>query len=45
MASMTMRRILTLVALGAYIYSVDRASTGLHIIELTGRAREIVGLQ
>jgi hypothetical protein len=27
-----------------YIYAVDRASTGLHIIELTGKAREIVGL-
>ena len=28
-----------------YIYAVDRSSTGLHIIELTGEAREIVGLQ
>ncbi len=27
-----------------YIYAVDRANTGLHIIELTGAAREIVGL-
>jgi hypothetical protein len=27
-----------------YIYAVDRASTGLHILELTGKAREIVGL-
>ena len=27
-----------------YIYAVDRASTGLHIVELTGQAREIVGL-
>jgi hypothetical protein len=27
-----------------YIYAVDRASTGLHILELTGNAREIVGL-
>jgi hypothetical protein len=27
-----------------YIYAVDRASTGLHIVELTGKAREIVGL-
>ena len=27
-----------------YIYALDRASTGLHILELTGRAREIAGL-
>jgi hypothetical protein len=27
-----------------YIYAVDRASTGLHIVELTGAARAIVGL-
>jgi hypothetical protein len=27
-----------------YIYAVDRASTGLHILELTGAAREIAGL-
>jgi hypothetical protein len=27
-----------------YIYAVDRASTGLHILELTGSAREIAGL-
>jgi hypothetical protein len=27
-----------------YIYAVDRASTGLHILELTGKARQIVGL-
>jgi len=27
-----------------YIYAVDRAGTGLHIVELTGLAREIVGL-
>jgi hypothetical protein len=27
-----------------YIYSLDRASTGLHIVELTGPAREIAGL-
>jgi hypothetical protein len=27
-----------------YIYAVDRAHTGLHIVELTGAAREIVGL-
>ena len=27
-----------------YIYAVDRSSTGLHIVELTGEAREIVGL-
>ena len=27
-----------------YVYAVDRANTGLHIIELTGAAREIVGL-
>ena len=26
------------------IYAVDRSSTGLHIVELTGEAREIVGL-
>ncbi len=28
-----------------YIYAVDRANTGLHIVELTGAAREIVGLE
>ncbi|MET3905833.1 hypothetical protein ABID59_000154 [Bradyrhizobium sp. S3.3.6] len=27
-----------------YIYAVDRANTGLHILELTGEARAIVGL-
>jgi hypothetical protein len=27
-----------------YIYALDRASTGLHIVELTGAAREIAGL-
>jgi len=27
-----------------YIYALDRAGTGLHIVELTGEAREIVGL-
>ena len=27
-----------------FIYAVDRASTGLHILELTGEARRIVGL-
>jgi len=27
-----------------YIYAVDRAHNGLHIVELTGAAREIVGL-
>jgi len=27
-----------------YIYAVDRASTGLHILELTGAARAIAGL-
>ena len=27
-----------------YIYAVDRASTGLHVLELTGAAREIAGL-
>jgi len=27
-----------------YIYAVDRSNTGLHIVELTGDAREIVGL-
>ncbi|MBI4520932.1 MAG: hypothetical protein HY701_08840 [Gemmatimonadetes bacterium] len=27
-----------------YIYALDRASTGLHIVELTGAARAIVGL-
>jgi len=27
-----------------YIYALDRASTGLHILELTGKAREIAGL-
>jgi hypothetical protein len=28
-----------------YIYIVDRANTGLHILELTGEARAIAGLQ
>ena len=28
-----------------YIYAVDRANTGLHIVELAGAAREIVGLE
>lgn len=28
-----------------YIYAVDRASTGLHIVELTGTARRIAGLR
>ena len=28
-----------------YIYVVDRANTGLHILELTGAAREIAGLK
>jgi hypothetical protein len=28
-----------------YIYIVDRASTGMHILELTGEARAIAGLQ
>jgi len=27
-----------------YVYIVDRANTGLHILELTGEAREIAGL-
>jgi hypothetical protein len=27
-----------------YIYSVDRANTGLHILELTGEARTVAGL-
>jgi hypothetical protein len=27
-----------------YIYAVDRSSTGLHIVKLTGEAREIVGI-
>ena len=27
-----------------YIYAVDRSHTGLHIVELTGAARELVGL-
>ena len=27
-----------------YIYALDRASTGLHIVELTGGAREVAGL-
>jgi hypothetical protein len=26
-----------------YVYAVDRASTGLHILELTGEARAIAG--
>jgi hypothetical protein len=28
-----------------YIYVVDRANTGMHILELTGKARAIAGLQ
>jgi len=28
-----------------YIYGVDRSNTGLHIVELTGPAREIAGLE
>jgi hypothetical protein len=28
-----------------YIYVVDRANTGMHIVELTGEARKIAGLQ
>jgi hypothetical protein len=27
-----------------YIYAVDRANTGLHILELTGEARKIAGM-
>jgi len=27
-----------------YIYSVDRANTGMHILELTGEARKVAGL-
>jgi hypothetical protein len=27
-----------------YVYVVDRANTGLHILEMTGPAREIAGL-
>ena len=28
-----------------YVYVVDRANTGLHILELTGEARTIAGVQ
>jgi hypothetical protein len=28
-----------------YIYAVDRANTGLHILELTGAARQVAGLK
>ncbi len=28
-----------------YIYIVDRANTGMHILELTGAARSVAGLQ
>jgi hypothetical protein len=28
-----------------YIYIVDRANTGMHILELTGPARAVAGLQ
>jgi hypothetical protein len=28
-----------------YIYVVDRANTGMHILELTGDARAIAGLK
>jgi len=27
-----------------YIYIVDRANTGMHILELTGAARQVAGL-
>ncbi len=27
-----------------YVYALDRADTGLHILELTGPAREVAGL-
>ena len=29
---------------GGYIYIVDRANTGLHILELAGDARAVAGL-
>jgi hypothetical protein len=28
-----------------YIYIVDRANTGMHILELTGEARTLAGLR
>jgi hypothetical protein len=28
-----------------YIYVVDRANTGMHILEVTGEARSIAGMQ
>jgi hypothetical protein len=28
-----------------YIYAADRANTGLHIVELTGSAREVANLE
>src|SRR6202162_437506 len=28
----------------AYVYVVDRANTGMHILELTGEARAVAGL-
>ena len=28
-----------------YIYAVDRANTGMHILELTGSARKIANLK
>jgi hypothetical protein len=28
-----------------YVYVVDRANTGMHILELTGEGRAIAGLQ
>jgi hypothetical protein len=28
-----------------YVYIVDRANTGLHILELTGAARDVAGLK
>src|SRR5918912_1150681 len=28
-----------------YIYVVDRANTGLHILEVTGEAREVAGMK
>jgi hypothetical protein len=26
-----------------YVYIVDRANTGMHVLELQGKAREIIG--
>jgi hypothetical protein len=43
-ATGSFRRTTSIIDDRGYIYAVDRASTGLHIVDLTGPARQIVGL-